>query len=136
MKNWKTTLLGIIAGTLAILQTTLESYTQGAPVKWLVVALGIVMMALGLVMKDFNVSGNGETATTKAVKTTLLSLVLLTGCGLFTPSIKSPCDGLYCFSVETAGIPGAELWCYQTAALRDAKVVELQRDASKKVIFK
>ena len=73
------------------------------------------------------------------MKKTLFAIALtlsLTGCGLFTPSVKSPCDGLYCISVETAGIPGAELLCYQTAALRDAKAVELQRDATKKVTVK
>jgi hypothetical protein len=67
----------------------------------------------------------------------LLAIALtLTGCGLFKPSVKSPCDGPYRLSVETAGIPGAELLCYQTAALRDAKAVELKRDAAKKVTIK
>ena len=81
MVNWKTTVLGIIAGTLTILQTTLTAYQNGTPVQWLQVVLGIVLMALGLVMKDFNVTDNGKSAT---AKTTLISLVgialLLGGC--------------------------------------------------------
>ena len=43
-----------------------------------------------------------------------VALVLTTGCGLFTPVVKSPCDGLYCLGVEVAGVPGSVLVCYQT----------------------
>jgi hypothetical protein len=64
-------------------------------------------------------------------------VLTVTGCGIFsTPKVSSPCDGLYCVSVETTGIPGAELLCYQTAALRDAKAAELQKDTAKKVTIK
>jgi len=84
MVNWKTTVLGIIAGTLTILQTTLAAYQAGTPVQWLQVALGIVFMALGLVMKDFNVTGVGPMATsaTNIKKTLTVSLfaLLLGGC--------------------------------------------------------
>lgn len=68
MINWKTTLLGIIAGTLVILQNAVASYQSGTPVQWLQIVLGITLMALGLVMKDFNVTGIGTTATTDVVK--------------------------------------------------------------------
>jgi hypothetical protein len=65
----------------------------------------------------------------------LLPLVLLaTGCGLFTPSVKSPCDGLYCVSVETTGVPGAALLCYQTAAERTAAVKQMQAEGKKVTI--
>jgi len=77
MVNWKTTVLGIIAGTLTILQTTLTAYQNGTPVQWLQVVLGIVLMAFGMLAKDFNVTGNGKTASAAA---TLISLILLVGC--------------------------------------------------------
>jgi len=82
MINWKTTLGAIVLGALGILQTTLTAYQDGKPIQWLQVAMCIVVMALGLVMKDFNVTGNGKTATT-AVKSTIMtlaSMVLLAGC--------------------------------------------------------
>ena len=77
MVNWKTTVLGIIAGTLTILQTTLTAYQNGTPVQWLQVVLGIVLMAFGMLAKDFNVTGNGKTASAAA---TLISLILIVGC--------------------------------------------------------
>lgn len=66
MINWKTTIVGIIAGTLTILQTAVASYQSGAPVQWLQIALGVVFMAFGLVAKSFDVTGIGTTATTDA----------------------------------------------------------------------
>jgi hypothetical protein len=82
MINWKTTLGAIVLGTLGILQTTLTAYQNGTPIQWLQVAMCIVVMALGLVMKDFDVTGNGKNATTatKATLVTLASIVLLAGC--------------------------------------------------------
>ncbi len=44
----------------------------------------------------------------------LLAVLCATACGLVNPVAKSPCQGLWCIGVETAGVPGAELLCYQS----------------------
>lgn len=82
MKNWKTTLLGALVGTLQILQATVAAYQAGTPVDWLKVSLGIAWMIFGLVMKDFDVTGVGSSAT-RIARTTLVSLgvFMLVGCG-------------------------------------------------------
>jgi len=47
----------------------------------------------------------------------LLTLGLICiACGLFTPGVKSPCDGLYCVSIDVSGVPGTGLICYETEA--------------------
>jgi hypothetical protein len=56
MGSYKTTILGIIAGALPILQTALNTMQTGAPVNWISVAFGIVLAALGILAKDYNVS--------------------------------------------------------------------------------
>ncbi|MEN6535516.1 MAG: hypothetical protein ABFD89_17765 [Bryobacteraceae bacterium] len=82
MKNWKTTLVGIIAGALTILQTSLTAYQDGTKVQWLQVALGIAIMAFGVICKDFNVTGVGDTAKTAAKLTSVgIVALLLGGCG-------------------------------------------------------
>lgn len=55
----------------------------------------------------------------------LLFALIVTGCGLFTPVAKSPCDGLYCLGVEVAGVPGAALVCYQSEVERDNARIRL-----------
>lgn len=52
----------------------------------------------------------------------LLSVLSLGGCALFRPVASSPCEGLYCVGVETAGVPGTELICYQTEAEAKTKL--------------
>jgi hypothetical protein len=60
MKNSKTTILGIIAGALPILQTAVDTMQTGAPVNWISVAFGFAVMAMGILAKDFNVTGTDK----------------------------------------------------------------------------
>ena len=87
MKNWKTTLVGIIAGTLTILQTTLTAYQSGEPVQWLQVALGIALMAFGVVCKDFNVTGTGTATPATKTALTLLCVFALISCAALVPAV-------------------------------------------------
>lgn len=56
MKNWKTTIVGAIAGGLIAIQPLLAN---GA-VDFKALAYGFAIAALGVVSKDFNVSGTGK----------------------------------------------------------------------------
>lgn len=53
MKNWKTTLVGALAGGLVAVQPLLESGT----LDWKAVVTGFLVAALGYLAKDFNISG-------------------------------------------------------------------------------
>ena len=55
--NWKTTVAGLIAGTITILQTIANAYQTHTTVNWYQVAFGAAIMVLGVVGKDFNVTG-------------------------------------------------------------------------------
>lgn len=46
--NWKTTFFGIVAGSIPILQTALDSNA----INWSKIALGLAIMALGVVAAD------------------------------------------------------------------------------------
>ena len=76
MKNWKTTLMGALIATMGIIQTALTAYQDGKPINWLQVGMCIAVAVFGLVMKDFNVTGNGKTASAAV---TLITLALLVG---------------------------------------------------------
>jgi hypothetical protein len=54
MKNWKTTLAGIITGSIVILQTIASTLQSGGSINWYQIAIGFAIMALGVVSKDFN----------------------------------------------------------------------------------
>lgn len=53
MKNWKTTIVGAIAGGLIAIQPLLA----GASVDWGQVAVGFAVAVLGFLAKDFNKTG-------------------------------------------------------------------------------
>jgi hypothetical protein len=109
MKNWKTTLVGIVAGTLTILQATLAAYQSGAPVQWLQVALGVAVMALGVVAKDFNISG-------PALALLFVGLAP-TGCGLFgAPQVKTGQCFDYCLVTVIELTQGEAAICYDSEA--------------------
>jgi hypothetical protein len=63
--SWKTTLLGIAAGIIPILQTVVTSLQNNTSLNWGSIAFGALIMALGIVAKDFNITGgtssNGQT---------------------------------------------------------------------------
>jgi len=50
MKNWKTTVIGIIAGLVTILQTTIGQ----EKINWYQTIIGFAIMALGVLAKDFD----------------------------------------------------------------------------------
>jgi len=56
MRNWKTTLVGAIAGGLVAIQPLLATGTLD--IRALIT--GFALAALGVVAKDFNVSGEGK----------------------------------------------------------------------------
>jgi len=55
--SWKTTVGGIITGTIPILETIANAYQNHTTVNWYQVAFGFAIMGLGVVMKDFDVTG-------------------------------------------------------------------------------
>jgi hypothetical protein len=76
--------------------------------------------------------GRAENHTPILLLLLLPVLMLPTACasGLFgTPELKSPCEGLYCLSVEIAGVV-EPMVCYQTEAERErARRSALKRGA-------
>lgn len=52
MKSWKTTVAGIAAGSVLVLQGVQDTIARGQPVHWGAVALGLCIAALGVVAKD------------------------------------------------------------------------------------
>jgi hypothetical protein len=124
MINWKTTLFGIIAGTLTILQTTLTAYQDGTKVQWLQVALGIAFMAFGVIAKDFNVTGAGATAVTAEdakKKVEQFGTVVKFGC-IFALSClaglsQTACGGSLHSTIETIMVFQAEVHTEQAQVL-------------------
>jgi hypothetical protein len=57
MKNWKSTIAGVIAGAIPILQQAYSAIALNQPVIWGLVAFGVAIMALGVVSKDFDKTG-------------------------------------------------------------------------------
>lgn len=57
MKSWKTTVAGVLAGSIPILQQIYELVEHQQPVNWALIGLGFAIMVVGLVAKDFDVSG-------------------------------------------------------------------------------
>ena len=69
MRSWKTTLSGLIAGIMTVLDGTLHALSNGQTVDWNKVALGVLIAVLGYFSKDYNVSGppstGGKDSSTK-----------------------------------------------------------------------
>lgn len=63
MKNWKTTTAGMAAGAMYLFS---QSYQTGMTFKAWVGAAGIALV--GILAKDFNVTGGSVPATTEAQK--------------------------------------------------------------------
>jgi|WetSurMetagenome_2_1015567.scaffolds.fasta_scaffold1133685_2 hypothetical protein len=57
MKNLKTTVLGILAGLIPFGQGVINSLQTGQSIDFKNIVFGILIMAFGVVAKDFNVSG-------------------------------------------------------------------------------
>jgi hypothetical protein len=68
MTNWKTTVGGIIAGSIPILQTVANTYQNHVAINWYQMAFGFAIMALGVVMKDFDVTGGSRVSTQETEK--------------------------------------------------------------------
>ena len=50
MKNWRTTLAGILTGAIPILQAAYDTLAHNQPVNWMLVGFGIAIMILGVVI--------------------------------------------------------------------------------------
>ncbi|VVB55278.1 Uncharacterised protein [uncultured archaeon] len=55
MVSWKTTVAGIIAGAIPILQTISGSLQVGGHINWYQIAFGLAIMVLGVFAKDIGV---------------------------------------------------------------------------------
>jgi hypothetical protein len=55
--NLKTTIAGITGGLLLVLPQIQNALTTGAVINWWQVGLGFVVAVLGILAKDFNVTG-------------------------------------------------------------------------------
>lgn len=53
MKNWKTTVAGVAAGMVLVLDGVKDTLAHGQPIQWTMVVLGLAIAALGAVAKDF-----------------------------------------------------------------------------------
>jgi len=60
MKNWKTTLAGIVGG---IVTYTVSIVQSGNPWDWKAWALGLAPIVLGILAKDSDTTGIGAEAT-------------------------------------------------------------------------
>jgi len=54
MKNWKTTLAGIILGAIPLEQGIANSLGTGVSIQWSQIAIGLALVVLGVLSKDFN----------------------------------------------------------------------------------
>jgi len=57
MRSWKTTLAGCLLGLIPIAETVLRTLQTGQAISWIQVAIGAGLAVLGLLSKDFDVSG-------------------------------------------------------------------------------
>lgn len=62
MKNWRTTIVGVLAGAYPIIDALLQAYTAGYFTEKTGSSLwvGIAFIAIGVLAKDHNVSGNSK----------------------------------------------------------------------------
>lgn len=67
-KNWKTTLVGALAGTIG--GTAQGWTTPDGSINWMSVALAIAMAFLGALAKDHNATGGSVPMTPEAAKRT------------------------------------------------------------------
>lgn len=68
MVNWKTTVGGIIAGTILILKVVANSYKNHVPIDWYQIAFAFAIVVLSALMKDFDVTGGTRATLPKQVK--------------------------------------------------------------------
>jgi hypothetical protein len=66
MKNWKTTLIGVLAGFIPLGQGLLQGLYAGQHFDWSKIGIGAGIMALGSLAKDFNVTGGTVSQPTVA----------------------------------------------------------------------
>ena len=57
MKNWKTTVAGILGALVTWLPQLQASLADGKAINWSVMGLGLVVLLLGVFAKDLNVTG-------------------------------------------------------------------------------
>lgn len=58
MKNWKTSLVGVIGGLIVMLPTIIKAATTpDGKVNWAQVATGAALAMVGMLAKDHNVTG-------------------------------------------------------------------------------
>lgn len=60
MKNWRTTVAGLIGGLIPIGQTVLNLLQTGQPIDWSKIGIGAGIIILGYLSKDFSVTGTGK----------------------------------------------------------------------------
>ena len=60
MLNWKTTLLGLTAALMLVLQGPVEQLGNGQPVDWFVVLQAVAIAVFGYFAKDKDVTGDGK----------------------------------------------------------------------------
>ena len=86
MKNWQTTILGLLAGVTG---TSLNGWTKpDGSINWLSIALGLLISLLGAVAKQHNVTGGTVAQTKVAAASTGESPAGLPGPVAVTPSVK------------------------------------------------
>jgi hypothetical protein len=64
VKNWKTTLIGVLAGFIPLGQGILQGLAMGQHFDWSKIGIGAGIMALGAVAKDLNVTGGSVSQPT------------------------------------------------------------------------
>jgi hypothetical protein len=57
MKNWKTTAAGIVGALITWLPQVQGALANGEKINWSVMAIGLAILILGVLAKDWNVTG-------------------------------------------------------------------------------
>lgn len=60
MKNWKTTVFGLLGVSMALLAEPMKQLAAGQPVDWLKIAGALALALMAYFAKDYNVSGSGK----------------------------------------------------------------------------
>jgi hypothetical protein len=125
MKNWKTTVAGIITGSIVILQTIDSTLQSGTSINWYQIGIGFAIMVLGVVAKDFNIT----------IIAPIFIMPLLNGCaspqiGIVSATLSNGDQFPLCMEVSEKTLVGVKLlvvFCANAQQEIDAKAAEYRK---------
>jgi hypothetical protein len=124
MKDWKTTIAGLIAGAITILQTILANMQNGTPINWAQIGIGFAIIALGVFAKDIG----GTTALMLILASPLLNGCASTQTAIVSGTLSNGDKFPLCLEVtQPSPIGGVTLiaaFCANVQSQIDTKVAE------------